>query len=414
MSKRALAVLLLIVVGLGLWSPVTVPAAGQVHAAFAPYQRLVMLRADPAQPAQLVYRDVSRYGALYSWAPGETALLRETHYGYNDAPILSPDGSKVVYLSLPLEFVQALQSGQDPTQGMGPEPTNIWLMDLTTAVNDPARFVRIADQVAGLPTDAEPGAFQRRSNPVWSPDSTRIAWLELDYVTTAFSGRIMVYDTRMGITQIAARGVSLGYADAGQWGVPNLVGWGRAIANASSDAGVYPNQPGGGFGINLTLVDPPTSSWTIPMGYFATMEDALDGLHWVTHRGAAWLALHYTQSGWIVLDPVQGTYERPANPPLIHAITGVGWSWPLVSPKALVANGGLGGEVVSGLPVTFTPAGNPVWIDATGQLAVLDQGSLQLLPLPIADSLRTLAAAWVPVEWMTDGAGTPTAPQVVP
>ena len=121
---------------------------------------------------------------------------------------MSPDGASVVYLSLPETFVEAAQRGEDPTFGLGSPPTNIWLMDLTKPLDDPARFVRVADQITGLPADSDGSDMQRRSLPVWSPNSTQFAWLELDYFSTAFSGRIMIYDTHTRTTHIAAHGVS--------------------------------------------------------------------------------------------------------------------------------------------------------------------------------------------------------------
>lgn len=405
--------------GLWLLAGSILPAAGQDNSGFVPYQRLVMLRVDPARDNSASYGMTASYGDLYSWAPGESELFRETTYGYNDAPVMSPDGSKVVYLSLPVEYVDPLLRGEKLSMG-GPLPTNIWLMDLTTLPGDPARFVRIADQITGLPTDTNGTELQRRSRPVWSPDSTQIAWLELDYLSTAFSGRIMIYDTRTGITQTAARDVSLGYADAGQWDVPNLAGWGSVIAHSTSNAMVYPDLPNGGFGTLLALYTSAGNSSKQAISYFATTEDQFTELKWVMHRSEWWLALHYSQSGWIVLDPIRNTYEQLTNPPFIRAITGDGWTGQSVSFDSPQLNWQHNGMSIidgppGGQPQTFSPAGSPIWVMAEdGRLLTFEQYDLQPLALPTNDGWLVTAAAWTPMVWVTDGAGTITAPQVVP
>lgn len=96
-------------------------------------------------------------GDLYLETPQRSVRL--TSYGRNYAPVVSPDGQWVVYLSTP-EWVV----------GGGYLPTNVWLMNLRTRV---AR--RLADQPVYASQD---GPFVCRDLLVWSGDSQRVAWLE--------------------------------------------------------------------------------------------------------------------------------------------------------------------------------------------------------------------------------------------
>src|SRR5262245_2048411 len=86
-------------IGLGLLLAVSTPAAGRENGTFVPYQRLVMILADRKPGDSPSQRIRSAYGDLYSWAPGESQLFRETDSGYSDSLVMSPDGTRVVFLS---------------------------------------------------------------------------------------------------------------------------------------------------------------------------------------------------------------------------------------------------------------------------------------------------------------------------
>jgi hypothetical protein len=110
-------------------------------------------------------------------APGQP-VQQLTHWGHNFNPVLSPDGQKVAYLSLPDAYVQ---SGG----GSGSPPTNVWVYNLTTSAS-----VRVADQPADT---ADPTKqfhhWINRPTPAWSPDSTQLAWVEL-----ASGSQLAIYD----------------------------------------------------------------------------------------------------------------------------------------------------------------------------------------------------------------------------
>ena len=72
-----------------------------------------------------------KHGDLWKFNLAENTSTQLTDWGYNGGPILSPDGSKLVYLSTTAEFVAQYIAGT-ATQTGGSAPANIWLMNITT------------------------------------------------------------------------------------------------------------------------------------------------------------------------------------------------------------------------------------------------------------------------------------------
>jgi hypothetical protein len=402
------------VVGLGLFLVGISPAAAQADSQFVPYRRLVMLLRDKTASDQSL-------SDLYSWAPGEDRLVHERTFADVGTPLMSPDGSHVVYRALPAAYVDALQRGEKPIGSGGHSPADIWLMDLTKPFQDPARHIHVADQITGLPTDSDGSDMQLRSQPVWSPDSTMVAWLELDYLRTAFSGRLVTYDLRNGTTRIVARGLSLGYADAGEWSVPDLLGWGSVIAYTAVDAGVYSDQIDSGFGTRLYLCDTHGRVSRVPISYFANTQDRLSEARWLFHGDAWRMGLYYPTLGWVVLDTTKGSYTLLKNPPFIGAITAKGWTGHRISadpPKiewrnqAGFASPMGADELFTFPPDFFSPEGLPMWITRDGHLRTVEPGGV--LSLPIDEQQEIVSVVWTPSLWMTDGQGTATEPSIVP
>lgn len=127
-------------------------------------------------------------GDLWAWnGPGQP-LKQLTQWGYNSAPVISPDGKYVAYSSLPAFVVDDIkkQGGRS-----GYPPSNIWLMEVATS-----NAVRIADQ----PPNAGYGQNQpstMRASPSWSPDSKALAWGEIVGDKTTSDGSFAGYDEHM-------------------------------------------------------------------------------------------------------------------------------------------------------------------------------------------------------------------------
>ena len=72
-----------------------------------------------------------RSGDIWKYDPAHQSATQLTGWGYNGGPILSPDGSKIVYLSTEANFVAQFEAGA-ASQAAGSAPANIWLMDIAT------------------------------------------------------------------------------------------------------------------------------------------------------------------------------------------------------------------------------------------------------------------------------------------
>lgn len=414
----ALKRLILLTLLLGAFAGLN-PAAAQDPPAFVPYQTLVMTCVDA--PADDEIPLLALYGEVCTWSPGAADIHYETSGVYATNMVMSPDGRYVLVMVLSAEFVAGLLRGEDPTGGSGPLPVDFALLDLSAAPDDPARFRLIIDQNTLRPSAAEEG-LQRRSTPVWSPDSTRFAWVELDPIPGVFSGRLVTYEIRTETVAIIARRLSLGWADAGEWDVPGLIGWGSVLVYSSWNAGVYGDDFNNSFGEVLDLFTPEGYRAGFPITYFANFEDRLSAKVWVQNDERGQLALYYPNLGWVLYDPATHDQSLLTTPPFRQAITGTGWRATWGDPGASYAEypdrvvwqgtGDLPAEVAARPPLTFDPAGTPVWRNEAGDILTLRDGALVPL-LPATDAtLRVLV--WTPAVWRTDGLSTPLEPRLTP
>ena len=67
-------------------------------------------------------------GDLWRW-DGST-LTQLSTWGYNQRPVLSPDGQRVAYNSWATIAINAIAAGKPV---VGTPPSNIWVMDINTA-----------------------------------------------------------------------------------------------------------------------------------------------------------------------------------------------------------------------------------------------------------------------------------------
>src|SRR5690606_33125133 len=129
-------------------------------------------------------------------------------------PILSPDGSRIAYLSVASEAIQhAISTPSDSYMlYLGTPTNNIWVME--TATQD---FERIADQGDNYPI--------KRGQPAWSPTGDEIAWIEYGVINNNFDVRayLVVYNFNTATERLLGN-VNLGFQDVGislptlQWG----------------------------------------------------------------------------------------------------------------------------------------------------------------------------------------------------
>ncbi len=156
-------------------------------------------------------------GDLWTWNPQTDALVQLTTWRYNFKPVMSPNGDWVAYKSWATITVEAINASapMNPTE----PPGNIWLID---------PFTGDALQIADQPADAVFGTpsgndrFVARSNPVWSPDGTEVAWTEFWF--PEYASRLVIYNLVSQSTRTVVDELPIGYEQQG----PVDVAWGAA------------------------------------------------------------------------------------------------------------------------------------------------------------------------------------------
>jgi hypothetical protein len=150
------------------------------------------LLAQPAAGPVLLTVD----GDLWAWEGAGQPLTQLTDRGLNRGRVLSPDGTRAVYLSGADTFRTWLQTLQGAGGFVPPE--DVWVLDLPS---------RQTFRIAGQPPDAmysgptTPGAYVMRQSLVWSPDGSALAWVEIAVDQSSFGAathtntvRLVVYD----------------------------------------------------------------------------------------------------------------------------------------------------------------------------------------------------------------------------
>lgn len=164
-------------------------------------------------------------GDLYSYRLGDAEPFQETHWGYNQNPVLSPDGRYVAYNSIPEEVIDLNTAGVYPLHLMDRQPpTNIWVMEIATR-----EFQRVAFQPQPIGDQSD---FLLRSRPAWSPDSQQLAWLEKDEYAPRENGLyLVIHDLETGTqTHTPDHLVTDCAIDADWCSVQPRLAWGATLA----------------------------------------------------------------------------------------------------------------------------------------------------------------------------------------
>lgn len=379
---------------------------------FTPYERLYTVCYNPET------NPFAPFGDLCSWTDGETTLRQETTGQYISELVISPDGTKIAFLTLPEELVQDMQNGNYPiyvTSGFvfeeddtlaeiwrsayqwGQYSTNVGILDLETS-----EFLIVAEQ--NIPPEADEWSHRQRTQPVWSPDSTQFAWIDT-------GGNILRYDTRTESVELVAERQPIGWCDAGQCSFSGLIGWGDVIMYGSFNAGVYPDDVDSSFGTLLFTYDESGVMTSNPITYITNYEDRYTAIR-IAHYEDQWrIAIHYLNLGWVLYDPFSDTYTHVDDIPYLQSITGEGWQGYLVDTVAYperyewVAGELLPDDFNFHMPTTMDPAGTPLWHTADGLSRIID-GEFQPLAFATDTTLVANQAVWMPMIWQLDGEDT--------
>lgn len=256
--------------------------------------------AQQGEPSPLI---VLLDGDFWQWNTALGTLEQITFWGYNQRPILSPDGTRFAYNSWAQFYVDARARG---SYWEGPPPSNIWIWEIATG-----RAIRLADQ----PTNAslvplsysQPSAFVR-STPTWSPDGTDLAWWEVALYADRGISRLVIYDLDAGQSRALVEETLPGP----RLGAPALpsVRWGQGgIALLYTGAEPAPE----------VLIYDPLDGSRIARAALPPATYASDFL-WLDDGARQILAVLALDSGaWIAIDPLTGHTAPLAGSPELYA-----------------------------------------------------------------------------------------------
>lgn len=176
---------------------------------------------------------------------------QRTTWNYNNDPaFVSPDGKWFAYRSIAQVGVTAIKAKRFP-RGIGEQiPFTIWLVSMDDQINK-----RVGEQ----PADAvlanasnKPDYFITRSNPAWSPDSTKLAWIESTVkgtLTDKIETRLVTYDLASGKQTVLSKKIPL---SPGYEGIvfPHLI-WGDFFIAVDQRS----FEGSGGAGIEATVIN---------------------------------------------------------------------------------------------------------------------------------------------------------------
>lgn len=261
---------------------------------------IILLTLNIASQAQTDELIAYRNGDLVTWSLSNNIPEQITFWGYNGGGVLSPDGTTIAFLSYDDDVATAVANQEFFSEG--DLPANIWVMDIVTR-----EFDWINDQSAASP---DRGVF--RSPPVWSPDSTRLAWIELiEYPNVS----LQVYDFRTDSITTVANNLNIGYQDAGTY-LPRI-DWGdggisRILFNIVGDDFRGQNT--------LEVYNPDTGDvFSMTLDFLLPDDGGSLSQHWVNDNGRDVIAIQANRN-WGIIDPNTGGYAPINGQPILQKV----------------------------------------------------------------------------------------------
>jgi Tol biopolymer transport system component len=158
----------------------------------------LMLISTAAVPLSKVHATEHRQSSI----PGLVAVGLQGDFS------LSPDSTKLVYLSVPTEYLDGLNALIEREGGIAgnTDASNITLYDIATGETT---------TIGGQPDDAsyfvegQEDKYYVRGNPAWSPDGLQVAWTENENASVyGGSFQLVIYDVASGSQSVVIGGLA--------------------------------------------------------------------------------------------------------------------------------------------------------------------------------------------------------------
>ncbi len=279
----------------------------------APMLIIIVLIITTGQPAVVKAAQSPLVLLLNSdiWTWNGTNLRQMTHYGANFAPVLSPDGNHIAYLSVAQESLAFDNTITQAQHGLE-DGINVYLLNVA---DDHA--IRIAAQPADAAFDYNKLGYQkvtRRTSPTWSPDGKSVAWVEavigsLYRTKPSGSGQLVIYDLATKKTNILVSNIPLN-ADDVEYRLPDAL-WGPsgiALIGQTVMAGTNPYLMV--YSVDGKLLS--TSSTT-------DSEQIIDDAQWIQQNNQYKIAIRIYDFNsslpavWQMVDPMRDKSIAPLN-----------------------------------------------------------------------------------------------------
>ncbi|MBL8133414.1 MAG: hypothetical protein JNL42_16255 [Anaerolineae bacterium] len=336
-------------------------------------------------------------GDLYRATALDAPPERLTEDGTISGPALAPNGQWIAYKIASPVGLEALSRVQ--VEGFIAAfdlPADIVLYDvasgeaipLTTQPADAALFVEGKLDRAVL-----------RSAPAWSPDSTQVAWVEVDYPNG--TARLVLY----AVAQAQSRLLAALPPQPNRLVPLNLVwGAGGIAVDLSPDAASAQYH---------VVYDPVGGQPTGAVGVAAVTGNSVRLTTWVVDpAGRALLGLLYESGGWTLVDPDDNVPALYADLPALRTRAESSWLLRFGVDPSLGFYWEIGGSnaAAAGAPngVALSPDGEKLAVvgqPANGVASIYDGAAMIALPGTGSgeDEIPVGAVLWGPMEWALGG-----------
>lgn len=247
-------------------------------------------------------------GDLWTWDGSGAGLQKMTDWGYNQEPVISPDGHYVAYMAWSSITVDALQ--REGAVGGGEVPGDIKILDV-----DKHQEAVVAAQPSGA-SFFNQGVEDKaviRSQPTWSPDSQYLAWTEYDYPGIGVS-RVIIYDMATGMLNTLIPDLP---AQPGE-PVTMEIAWGESglilrstVTNLQNPDIVDDNFLV--YGTNGAL------RATVPVPQ--TQNRFMTNFIVVMYQAKEYIGVLYNTDEWDLFDPVTGVSQPAPYSPEVYCLT---------------------------------------------------------------------------------------------